>query len=201
MAEASAPNIFQFKISLKCIKPRIWRRIQVPSDYTFQQLHFAIQDAMGWQSRFYNYHLHSFELRVPRSGMKIEIGIDHEFSPSECISEETAYINEYFLIPKAKATYLYDFGDNWEHGVVLEKILPAVSGDKYPKCIGGKRACPPEDCGGYDGYDEHIEIIGSRRHPEYKDHMEWLESKPVGTDPEEFDPAAVVFCGGKSPEN
>ena len=134
-------KIYQFKISLKGIRPSIWRRIQIPENYDFYELHVAIQDAMGW----YDYHLHQYE---------------------------------------------YDFGDSWEHKVVLEKIIPAEEGEKYPKCIAGKRACPPEDCGGIWGYEELLNIMSNPKHPKYKERKEWLGGK---LEPEKFDPKAVVF--------
>ncbi|KAF8777314.1 uncharacterized protein y4hQ-like [Argiope bruennichi] len=196
MANNSSKDIFQFKISLKFIKPKIWRRIQVPANYTFQQLHWAIQDSMGWKSNFGNYHLHVF--RMSKNRNTIEIGLPNDFdSFAETIPEERAKLMDFFTEPKTKALYEYDFGDGWEHDVVLEKILSAVEGIVYPKCVAGKRACPPEDCGGYDGYEEHLEIIRNPRHPEYKNHMEWLKSTAAGPDPEEFDPNSVIFHEGK----
>ncbi|GBM46972.1 Uncharacterized protein y4hQ [Araneus ventricosus] len=198
MASSSTNNVFQFKISLKYIKPQIWRRIQVPANYTFRQLHWAIQDSMGWESNFDNYHLHVFRMTVGRR--RIEIGIsdpDNQFYDfMETIPEERANLKDYFIEPKTKALYEYDFGDGWEHDVVLEKILPALQGTAYPKCIAGKRACPPEDCGSYSGYERHLEIIKNPRHPEYKEHMEWLENKDVGPDPEKFDLDSVIFHEG-----
>ncbi|GBM46973.1 hypothetical protein AVEN_217277-1 [Araneus ventricosus] len=99
MASGSKRDVFQFKISLKEIKPKIWRRIQVPADYTFQQLHWAIQDSMGWQSSFGNYHLHAFRMEINRKS--IEIGIpnsddifDHFV---ETIPEERANLRDYFI--------------------------------------------------------------------------------------------------------
>ncbi|GFS59009.1 uncharacterized protein y4hQ [Nephila pilipes] len=199
-------RIFQFKISLKCIKPKIWRRIQVPSSYNFLQLHYAIQDSMGWKSRFTDYHLHVFRRRFGpfgRSGC-IEIGKPIDTSSNfmgfwdrvEIVPEEVAKIDEYFGCVKTKYVYLYDFGDDWEHEIVLEKVLPAVEGYTYPKCISGKRACPPEDCGGYDGYDDHLKIVRNSKHPEHKKHLEWVKSQDAKLDPEEFDPKAVKFYEG-----
>ena len=178
-------NIYQFKITLKYITPKIWRRIQVPSNYSFWDLHVAIQNAMGW----YDCHLHQFDMKNPRTGFPTIIGT------TECDeSEEKAKIARYFLPTNKKAIYEYDFGDLWQHEIVLEKILPAVTGSKYPQCIGGKRACPPEDCGGPYGYGRLLAIIKNRKHAEYKETKEWLSDR---FDPEDFDPKLVLFEDSK----
>lgn len=173
-------NIYQFKITLQEIKPKIWRRIQVPGNYNFWDLHVAIQNAMGW----YDCHLHQFEIKAHRA-FGVIIGTE------ECDElENKAKIAKYFLLPKDKASYEYDFGDGWEHEVVLEKILPAVMGTKYPQCIAGERACPPEDCGGPYGYGRLLAIMKNRKHAEYKETKEWLDGR---FDPEDFDPKLVLF--------
>ncbi len=183
---AKTTNIYQFKIALKEIKPKIWRRIQVPEKYSFWDLHVAIQNAMGWE----NYHLHRFEIIDPKTGFKVEIGMaDEEFDDIQIVPEEKAKIAKYFLSAKDKAIYEYDFGDGWEHEIVLEKILPAVD-DQYPKCIAGERACPPEDCGGVGGYEGLLEIMANQEHEEYEERMEWLGGE---FDPEAFDPGSVEF--------
>lgn len=189
-------NIYQFKISLKGTKPKIWRRIQVSATYTFEDLHVAIQNAMGWDGG----HLHQFDMKHPRTGEKVSIGqpapdygFGYGFGP-EVIPEDNAKITSYFLEPKNKAVYLYDFGDGWHHDVVLEKIMPPEANVEYPRCVAGKRACPPEDCGGIWGYAELLKIIADPEHAEYKEKMEWLED--IGRDdfdPDEFDPKSVML--------
>lgn len=148
-------------------------------------MHVAIQDAMGWD----DYHLHQFEIINPKTMWKDIIGIPDEYE-KDIIPGAKAKIAKYFLAPKDKAVYEYDFGDGWEHEVILEKILPAEEGIKYPKCIAGERACPPEDCGGTWGYSELLEIIANPEYEEYEERMEWLEND---FNPEEFDPEAVEF--------
>ena len=173
-------SIYQFKVTLKFIKPKIWRQIQVPANYTFQDLHLTIQNAMGWE----NDHLYQFEMATHRHHRMV-IGIN------ECDQlDYEATIEQYFLSPKDKALYLYDFGDSWKHEVILEKILPRVKNTKYPQCIKGKGACPPEDCGGVWGYEDILEIIKNPNHEKYAEHMEWLGEK---FDPEEFNPKSIVF--------
>ncbi|GFU40557.1 uncharacterized protein y4hQ [Trichonephila clavipes] len=195
---SDSSQVFQLKISLKFIKPAIWRRIEVPASYNFRQLHYAIQDSMGWKSGFMDYHLHAFRMRDPRTKLRVEIGIPNNdgYDINETIPEETTKIAEYFKDLKTKAMYEYDFGDGWEHDVVLEKIFPAVEGCTYPRCTAGKRACPPEDCGGLDGYDNHVKIVKNSNHPEYEEHCEWVKSQCASLDPEEFDPASVKFYEG-----
>ena len=90
----------------------------------------------------------------------------------------------------SKICYEYDFGDSWLHEVSLEKILPAKSNVQYPICSAGKRACPPEDCGGAPGYYNLLRIIKNPKHPEHDSMMEWLEED---FDPEDFDPKGICF--------
>lgn len=145
------PLIFyQFKITLKHTKPPLWRRIQVPLDYTFWDLHVAIQDAMGWE----DCHLHEFEFPNKTISVysKNRIGMkDNEF---DGLDEQKEKISDWFIREKDKATYSYDFGDGWTHEVVFEKILSIDSSVKHPRCLAGKRICPPEDCGGIPGYED-----------------------------------------------
>jgi hypothetical protein len=149
-------QVYQFKITLKGIKPPIWRRIQVPETYTFWDLHVAIQDAMGW----IDYHLHEFEMINPATGLAVNIGtpVPGEDFDREVLPDWKQNIADYFSMENRTADYVYDFGDNWEHKIQLEKILPREKGVNYPICIKGKRACPPEDCGGIWGYAELLEI-------------------------------------------
>lgn len=179
-------QVYQFKIMLEEIKPPIWRRIQVPATYTFWDLHVAIQDAMGWQ----DYHLHQFDVQNPKSGKKDEIGIPHEEYENNTLAGWETPIASYFSLENKKAKYVYDFGDNWKHRILLEKILSQNPGSHYPICIAGERACPPEDCGGIWGYDDLLEIIQDKKHEEYESTMEWLGGH---FNPEEFEAQNVHF--------
>lgn len=185
-------NVYQFKVTLKGIKPPIWRRIQVPGNYNFHQFHVAIQHAMGWMSAECNYHLHDFKMVNPRTSRNETIGIpDNSFEVGSffhlpVVEEKGAKIAQYFSLSNKKANYEYDFGDGWEHNILLERILPAEAGKKYPQCLAGKRACPPEDCGGRHGYQELLEIIANPNHAEYRERMKWLAM--IGNAGEDFDP-------------
>jgi len=179
-------QVYQFKITLKGIKPPIWRRIQVQETYTFWELHLAIQNAIGWIDR----HLHEFELVNPKTGLKQFIGTQNEDFGDEVLPESNKKIADYFSMENQSAVYTYDFGDNWEHKIQLEKIVPREKGVKYPICMKGKRACPPEDCGGIWGYAELLEIIRNPKHEEYEEMLEWLGGE---FDPEYFDVEEVSF--------
>jgi hypothetical protein len=176
-------NVYQFKITLKDSKPPIWRRIQVPENYSFWDLHVAIQDAMGWM----DYHLHVFEIGTYGGFGSIEIGIPEANEHLKSVKEK---ISKYFSPTHPKVMYVYDFGDDWEHTILLEKIVPADPAQSYPLCLAGKRACPPEDCGGLYGYYNMLEILSHPKHPQYQDYLSWLDGD---FDPDAFDPKEVVF--------
>lgn len=182
-------NVYQFKITLHDIKPRIWRRIQVPETYNFEQLHNAIQDAMGWL----NYHLHEFEIMNPKTGIEVNVGIPDEMAPG-VIEGKKQKIADYFSRLNSKALYTYDFGDNWEHTIKFEKSLPRDENLNYPVCLAGERACPPEDCGGSWGYEELLDTISDEDSEDYEDMKEWAGED---FDPEYFNADEVVFVDSK----
>ena len=171
-------TVYRFKITLKDAEPAIWRRIET-KDVTLESLHELIQTAMGWT----NSHLHQFEIADTRytdprfmmddfddfgaidySGMRV----------SDLVSEHGA---------KLRLGYEYDFGDGWQHEVVLEKVTESEPGTRYPRCIAGERACPPEDVGGVYGFADYVEAITNPNHSEHDDFLEW--NGPF--DPKEFD--------------
>jgi hypothetical protein len=181
-------RVFQFKVTLKGVRPTVWRRFQVPESYTFWDLHVAIQDVFGWD----DYHLHEFELMNPQSGAIAAVGIpdDEEFFDRKVLEGWKQEIGEWFSRSYRTALYTYDFGDNWEHIVKLEKILPREAKKKYPVCIDGKRACPPEDCGGVWGYRDFLKVLKNPENEEYEDLLAWAGGK---FDPAYFDPKKVRF--------
>ena len=180
--------IYQFKILIQGSKPPIWRRIQVPASYSFYDFHVAIQDSMGWL----DCHLHHFYMKHPKTLGKKYIAIpdDTGWSDLDISASWDTQISSYFSLKNPQAEYVYDFGDNWEHLVTLEKILPSEKDQIYPRCIKGKRACPPEDCGGIWGYVDLLEILSDPNHEEHKSRSEWLGRD---FDADEFDPKAVEF--------
>jgi len=182
-------QVYQFKITLKGTKPPIWRRIQVPETYTFWDLHVAIQDAMGWD----DYHLHEFTITSPKTGRKVKIGIpaDDDIDYGwEVLAGWNQKIADYFSSDNSKSEYIYDFGHGWEHSVTLEKILPREVGMIYPRCIDGKRACPPEDCGGVDGYELYLEAIQDPANELHEEVLDWVGGE---FDPDDFIPSEVKF--------
>ncbi|PIV63577.1 MAG: hypothetical protein COS11_06755 [bacterium (Candidatus Ratteibacteria) CG01_land_8_20_14_3_00_40_19] len=180
-------RVYQFKITLMDVRLSIWRRIQVPETYSFWDLHVAIQDAMHWL----DYHLHEFEIVNPSTGIKTSVGIpgDEDFG-KEILLEWKQKIADYFSMENRLAKYTYDFGDNWEHIIKLEKVLPRDKNINYPVCIGGKRASPPEDCGGVWGYEDFLKIINNPDHEEYEETIEWAGGE---FDPEYFDVKEIKF--------
>jgi len=171
----AAKKIYQFKVTLRGIRPPIWRRFQVNSDITFYKLHRIIQEVMGWA----DYHLHLFDM----DGLIVTDAETLAEVWGEGINERQR-IDEFLGREGQKLRYQYDFGDSWEHDLLLEKILPVESGVHYPRCIKGKRACPPEDCGGIWGYMDIIDAMANENHPEREEYLDWLGEK---IDPEEFD--------------
>ena len=149
-------EILQLKIYLEDIKPKIWRKFLVSDFLTFHRLHEIIQGVMGWE----NYHLYEFDVAGIKIGIKEDADYDIEDAKKIKLS---GYLNK----KCQKFNYTYDFGDSWEHKIILEKIMPDKTRDskKYPCCIEGERACPPEDCGGVGGYERFLEILKTGKDP------------------------------------
>lgn len=176
---------FQFKIQLKNIsKPTVWRRLLMPADATFEDFHDAIQIAFGWE----NSHLFAFSPDGYQSSPQIELESDDDsFSNYEKLNAETLTLDEIFTHEKQTYSYIYDFGDDWDHKITLEKIIPDQK-TSIPKIIKAQGACPPEDCGGPWGYENLKEILADKKHPEHKEMKEWLGLSPrQHWDPEQFD--------------
>jgi len=180
-------QVYQLTVSLNGIEPSIWRTIQVPDHYSFWDLHVAIQDAMGWK----DYHLHEFVLINSHTRQEEIIGIpeeEDEFS-RKTLAGWNLKIKDYWVEGQV-IDYVYDFGDGWTHTILLEKKLPVLSSVSYPCCIGGERACPPEDCGGVGGYLRLLDILFDPIHEEYSSMKQWVGEH---FQPEEFDPKTIVF--------
>jgi hypothetical protein len=168
---------YQLKVTLKGSKPPIWRRIQVTSDTTLVKLHRILQRVMGWEG----YHLDQFVIGGFAYGDPGLLG-ELEAEDARLVTLETIVRGEQF-----KFLYEYDFGESWEHELRIEKTLPLEEGKRYPVCLTGKRACPPEDCGGIWGYASFLEAIQDPTHPEHEEMVAW-----VGR---EFDPDAFDLDG------
>jgi len=169
-ATADAP-LYQLKITLKWSKPPIWRRVVVRADMKLDRLHDVIQIAMGWM----DCHLHQFiaAMGSPRSCYG---RTDLEFADmdGEMLSESRHTVVDLAPAAKNKFIYEYDFGDNWQHEVTVEKILPPDATSKHPVCLAGANAAPPEDCGGIVGYYDMLEILADPEHSEHEEMKEWI---------------------------
>ena len=185
--------ILQIRVELQEIEPLIWRRIQVPGDYTFWDLHVAIQSAFAWTDT----HLHEFRPwgqrdGYPRFGMPLEELDDHPPLPGW-----EHRVADVLTCDNPRLEYEYDFGDGWEHTVVLEEILEAAPGKKYPRCTAGERSAPPDDCGGPSGYEYLLETLADPEDPDHKSSHVWASSqkgKRGKFDPEAFDEQQVKFA-------
>jgi hypothetical protein len=158
---------FQFKIQLQHIAdPVVWRRVGVPEQFTFYKFHLIIQCAFGWE----NCHLFQFSPKGYSSDPII--GVQHPDAEYQILDSKKIRLQDVFITPRQKLIYIYDFGDDWFHNIVLEKITD----EKMIRacCTGGEGTCPPEDCGGPWGYENLKSILENPKHPEYADMKEWL---------------------------
>ena len=188
-AGKSGASVHQFKVVLDDVSPPIWRRIQLPSEATFWDLHCAINDAMGWEDA----HLHEFNIGGKRNPQRIGIPMEDDMPVGDDPgrADWDVPITTCFGKPGATGRYLYDFGDGWSHTVTLEAILSREPKVKYPRCLDGARACPPEDCGGPPGYEQLCVAFAD---PDAADEdsaelLDWFGDH----DPEAFNPAKVKF--------
>ncbi|MGE0139576.1 MAG: plasmid pRiA4b ORF-3 family protein [Ilumatobacteraceae bacterium] len=172
---------YQLKVTLRGTKPPIWRRLLVDGSSTLAEVHEVIQAAFGW----WNYHLYEFAFGRTRYGIPDP---DWDFGPPARDARRAR------LDKVAKAgdsfTYTYDFGDDWEHKVTVEKVGPVEAGVTLPTCTDGRRAGPPEDCGGPWGYEELLKILRDPSHPEHTERVQWMTEFGGGEfDADAFDPA------------
>jgi len=173
-------RVYQLRVTLKGVRPAIWRRLHVLGDTTLGELHKIIQVAMGWS----NSHLHLF--RVDRAEYA-EPDPEDPFWGRNLIDERPVALASVAPSRGSRLLYLYDFGDDWQHDIRVEKILLRQEGQAYPVCVDGERACPPEDCGGTPGYAHLRKALRNPRHPEHEFLSEW-----IGGD---FDPEALDLEG------
>jgi len=169
------------KITLCGLRPPVWRRVQVSGDSSLRMLHLVIQAAMSWQ----DYHMHEFEIGERRYGEP-----DDDPWPGDQRTYNESNVKLGALIDRGvkRFRYLYDFGDGWEHEIVVEKALPLDPDQPYPALITGKRACPPEDCGGVHGYLRLLKILADPGHEEHAELSEWAGE---GFDSERVDLEAI----------
>jgi hypothetical protein len=156
-------NVFQIKIVLKYIKPPIWRRILVEDSIKLPDFHKIIQTVMGWTES----HLHQF------IAQERYYGKSSEDTFGETIDYKNIKLKTILKYEKDKIKYEYDFGDGWEHEIILEKIFKNQTLEK-PLCVMGKRSCPPEDCGGPYGYMDMLKILSDPKNEDYEEYKSWI---------------------------
>ncbi|MGW0433082.1 plasmid pRiA4b ORF-3 family protein [Micromonospora sp. NPDC003197] len=171
-------QIFQLKVSLTDVTPAVWRRVLVPGGYTLDRVHRVIQHVMGWR----DCHLHCFDIDGLQYG---EPDPDGE----SALRDELDARLDAVVGKGSRFRYTYDFGDWWEHGLVVEDVFGADPDERYPVCIDGAQACPPEEVGGPFGYRVFLTAIADPTHPDHGLMRGWIDGR-------EFDPAA--FDAGRA---
>ena len=165
---ATPQEIYQLKVTLLGTAPPIWRRLSVPAELTLAQLHDVLQAAMGWE----NSHMHEFLIGQRRYGTPDPD--DRLMGMEPVANERSVRLSTVLGRTGAKARYTYDFGDGWEHSIVLEKRLASDPNLVYPTCTDGRRACPPEDCGGVGGFYALLDAISDPHHKQHEEMREWV---------------------------
>lgn len=154
----------QLKVTLCHTRPPVWRRLEVRGSMTLGRLHDVLQIALGWTDS----HMHQFVADG------VVYGVPDPDWDMPVKSEARVRLDRVLREPKDAIVYEYDFGDGWEHLVVLEQLLPLDRArHRHPRVTGGRRACPPEDCGGIPGFYEMLEILGDPTHPEHEAMVVW----------------------------
>jgi hypothetical protein len=160
-----ATTVYQLKVTLRHVRPPVWRRLRVPGAVALGKLHDALQIALGWTDS----HLHQFRVGDACYGI-----LDpHEDFGTDTIDERKVRLEQVAKV-RAKLVYEYDFGDGWEHDILVEAVEPATDRDVLPVCLDGRRACPPEDCGGPHGYANLLESLADPRHPDHDEMKGWI---------------------------
>lgn len=170
-------QIFQLQVSLTGVRPPVWRRLLVPGGYTLDRLHRVLQYAIGWQ----DCHLHSFEIDGVQYG---EPDPDGELP----LRDELDARLDAVVGKGTRFRYTYDFGDWWEHDLLVEDVFTADPDERYPVCLEGERAGPPEDVGGPAGYRLFLDAFVDPSHPEHEAMRSWVVRR---FDPAAFDPGPV----------
>jgi hypothetical protein len=175
--QPSGQSAFRVRLQLADVEPVVWRRLLVPGMVRMAKFSGILLTAMGWTDS----HLHIFRVGDKRYGMCFD---DY---PEEEIDEKGVTVLQ-ALSQERRFFYDYDFGDGWEHEVVIEELSWSSIGLKFAVCIDGQNACPPEDVGGSGGYSEFLKTISD---PKHEDHASYLEWAGGSFDPAEFDLAGT----------
>jgi len=161
-------DIIQLRVYLENTKPVIWRRLRVEARMTLFELHHIIQIAFGWK----NYHAYEFSHYDFKFGQPLDEAMESE--TGVVIDSRDVTLESILVQPRENLKYEYDFGDSWQHRVVVERFLPKKTLAQYPYCMSGKYSSPPEDCGGIKAYYNLLKILKDKTHPEYKETLKWV---------------------------
>ena len=192
MTDKRNQAIYQFNVAIQEIRPLIWRRIQVSSVMTLPRLHRTLQIVMGWE----DYHVHEF--RINGKAFAEPDPEDHHFG-RKVADERRVQLKTLLTAAGSSFEYIYDFGDNWRHDILLEAIFPTIPRKRYPVCLGGARSTPPEDVGGVGGYERYLEAFPSPSPHRQSPSTSLSKPAPVDTTfVEEFDRIvrSVIHSGG-----
>jgi hypothetical protein len=173
-----SPTVYQLSVALDDIEPAVWRRLQVPADFTLEKLHYVLQDALGWQ----NSHLHEFRIGDARYGLILAD------EPDPTLRDDRRIHLRDVAGKGSRFTYVYDFGDDWMHSIHVEEVLASNPTVKVPRCTGGARAAPPEDSGGPSGYMELVAALADPENERNRELAQWIDAE---FDPARFDLAAT----------
>ena len=179
-SDKSKPSkVYQLKVTIDEIRPSIWRRIQVKSDISLFKLHKILQVVMGW----YDCHLHQFLIGDETYSV---IYREADMLGDDFIDEKKIKLNRVIPGEGFEFVYNYDFGDNWDHRIMVEKSFSPDEELAHPICLNGKRSAPPEDCGGVEGYYNLLDALGDPEHPEHENLKSWASWTGDEYDPEYF---------------
>ena len=187
MPKAKPPveQIFRIKVTLIDSEPVIWRQIEVAVNIALSSLHHVIQIVMGWD----NSHLHQYYRPTASRSDRVFYGMPNlDWDDGKTLSEDEYGLNDVISRARQRLVYEYDFGDDWKHDLLIEKVLAPEPSVKYPRCVAGERNGPPEDCGGVWGYANLLSILADPTDAEYDDRVEWVGQK---FDPEAFNLDAI----------
>ena len=159
-------KIARLKITLDDVEPRVMRRVYVPFDIRLDRLHLVIQVAMGWTNS------HLYEFRLGETGWSIP---NRDFPDDAQDARKASLATLLTEYGKKKFDYIYDFGDCWEHTIAVEKILESLPEQEYPCLIEAQGNCPPEDVGGYPGYEELLAAKADPTHERRQEFEDWMD--------------------------
>lgn len=166
-------EIATLRIELKDSDPLIWRELEVPTSVTLKVLHDIVQVAMGW----FDYHLWEFTLDDRRYGLPS----DEDWGTGRLYDATKVRLRDILKPSRTRIDYLYDFGDNWEHRLIITRVRQGDPDTGYPRYLGGERNAPPEDCGGIPGFSDMLAILTDTDHPDHAEIAEWLDEYDPNT--------------------